>query len=97
MAQHRRELEADFGKQLDTAVLLAMAMEYGANVERLIELTGMPRDFVELVGKRMVGNGIWVNGKPGFEEGSFSDPAYFYVEFTLHVLVAEGSVVRVVA
>jgi hypothetical protein len=79
--------------QMDIAVLLAMAIRYGAYVDHLVELSGFSREMVERVAKRMTDNGIWVDGKVGFENATDAD--HFNVEFALHVLVAEGTVVRV--
>jgi len=80
----------------DTAKLLLCAMNFGCeNIGKLAAISGLPRDrIVRPRAERLRKSGIWLeDGCVGFEypEGP---PEKTNLEFVIHVLVAEGEVVR---
>jgi hypothetical protein len=85
-----------FGSDLEEeniGVLIAMATFVGQDPDTLARATGFDRGWVERVRKRLVDGGCWVDGKFAFDWAPDTDA--FTVEFVLHVLVGQGTVVRV--
>lgn len=84
------ELEPDAPTVRSATILLA-AEVIGQNVDRLALLTGYPREFVARCARRLVDNGVWVNGRTASAwRGCEVDSLAFWAD----VGVAEGKLCR---
>lgn len=82
-------------KEMNECMLVVIvALEVGANVDRLVERTGYTRDFIESILLRMRKAGLWVgelvDDREWWEQGSQPMLGIFW-----HGLVAQGTLDRV--
>ena len=78
-------------QQRVTAMIIVAAMRGGADVDRVAEATGLPRELVESKARNLEASGIWKNGHMHVQP---SDPETDWTEFILMILCADGLVVR---
>jgi hypothetical protein len=80
----------------DTAKLLLCAMNFGCeNIGKLTAISGLPRDrIVRPRAERLRKSGIWLEDGGVCFEYPEGPPEKTNLEFVLHVLVAEGEIVR---
>lgn len=78
-----------------TAVVLLSSLNLGPNVRGLTKYTGYGRHFIRIRAKRLFDFGVWT--KEGKVQCSFinGQGTIHVVDFWLHVMLAEGTVVRV--
>ena len=82
-------------KEITECMLVVMvAVEVGANVDRLVERTGYNRDFIENISLRMCKAGLWVGEVIDDREWSDQSLEPLLGVFS-HGLVAQGAVNRV--
>jgi len=78
-------------QQKVTALIIVAAMRLGADVDMVVEATGLPRELVESKARNLEASGIWKDGHVHVQP---SDPETDRVEFILMILCADGLVVR---
>jgi hypothetical protein len=71
-----------------TAVLLLALLEKGDDIDALTEFTKLPRDFVQARVERLRSNGVIVEN--GMLNVDWWDEQHGWIEFWMHVSVAEG-------
>jgi hypothetical protein len=74
-------------------VVLLLAIAVGADVDRLTEETGYPRDFIEAISSRMRKAGLWIGELADDREWRDAD-GNLTSGFFAHALVAQGQYVR---
>ncbi|HLY62804.1 MAG TPA: hypothetical protein VKV95_18830 [Terriglobia bacterium] len=89
------ESEKDANEKLiyQSWLILHSAKEVGANIERLVEHTGCPRELVEAISRRMRDADLWI-GERVDGLGYWEDDGNISFEFFNHALVARGELVR---
>ncbi len=76
-----------------TGVILLVAIQVGANADRIAKFCGYSRDFVRLRARRARKNGIWQYDAVNCDE--WFEKKFGGVAFWMDVLVAEGQMKRV--
>ncbi len=75
-------------------VVLVAAREVGADVDRLVEHTGYPRDFIETISRRMRRARLWV-GELVDDREWWDEHGNLTSGLFAHALVAQGQLIRV--
>lgn len=75
-------------------IVVMAALGVGANLDRLVELTGYSREFIEGISFRMRKAGLWEGESVDTRELSDQDSELLRGVFA-HALVAQGAVTRV--
>jgi hypothetical protein len=74
-------------------LILIASLGVGADVDRLVEYTGYPREFIETVSQRMRNADLWI-GELVDDLGWWDQENNLTAEFFARALVAEGDLVR---
>jgi hypothetical protein len=74
-------------------LILISALEVGANVDRLVEHTGYPREFIEAISLRMRNAGLWI-GEWVDDIGWWDPKGDLTSEFYAQTQVANGQLLR---
>ena len=74
-------------------LILIASLEVGADVDRIVEYTSYPREFIEAVSQRMRAADLWMGGLVD-HFGWFDQEENLTAEFYAHALIAKGDVVR---
>ena len=86
--------DADDKRTSQCMVVLLSALGEGADVDRLVEYTGYPREFIETISRRMRRAQLWieefVDDREWWDEHENLTSGLF-----VHALVAQGQLVRV--
>jgi hypothetical protein len=75
-------------------VVMVAALEVGADVDRLVEYTGYPREFIETISRRMRRARLWV-GELVDDREWWDERENLTSGFLAHALVAQGQLIRV--
>jgi hypothetical protein len=95
-----RQAGYEEGEDHQAALVLLAAFHFGPKVKTIARFCGMTEWSVRKMAKNLRASGIWTeDGKIGMEHPPVDDPDEGYqrnmsIEFALHVLVAQGLVVR---
>ena len=74
-------------------VILIASLGVGADVDRLVEYTGYPREFIESVSQRMRNADLWMGELVDYF-GWFDQEENLTAESYAHALIAKGDLVR---
>jgi hypothetical protein len=74
-------------------VVVMSALAVGADVDRLVEHTGHPRDFIESISARMRKAGLWIGELVDVREWRDAEEELMLDIFT-HAMVAQGTLLR---
>jgi hypothetical protein len=94
LKQSIEDLEDGRDKVISKCLLILLAaVEVGADVDRIVEYTGYPRDFIEGVSKRMRAADPWMGELVDYF-GWFDQEEDLTAESYAHALIAKGDLVR---
>jgi hypothetical protein len=94
LKQSIEDLEDGNDKVISKCLLILLAaVEVGADVDRIVEYTGYPREFIEAVSQRMRAADLWM-GELVDDLGLWDQENNLSSEFYFHALIAKGELVR---
>jgi hypothetical protein len=89
--------DADDRSISECMLVVISAAKVGADVDRLIEYTGLRKDLIEVISRRMRAARLWIDELVDYREwidkDEYTDEDMMKVVFK-HALVAEGSLLR---
>ena len=94
LKQSIEDLEDGKDKLISNCLLILLAsLEVGADVDRIVEYTGYPREFIEAVSQRMRAADLWMGELVDYF-GWFDQEENLTAESYAHALIAKGDLVR---